>query len=537
MDRRSLRPYAVLVAFCACALPVGAWASGFEFPDNGTAALSRGGSFAASADDGLALHYNPAGLAFQKGARLTLGSNFVNENLTFTRSYSDGTSAAPVSNQSGIFPAPHFFLSHDFGLRDWTFGLGVYGPSAVGKVKFPATGASRYMLLEEDMLLAFLSFAASWSPTPELAVGATFQWMYMPKAFFSMTTGGYFNPNDAGAHCDNPQKTAATPCGYANSAWDVRTDIDAAQTFAPALRLGGLYRPGDHWSFALAGRVMPIDMVATGKVQITPSPAMSASTKLTHEKDGVTLSLKMPWTAVAGARYAGGKQGQDSWDVELNVTYEAWKSLDAFRLKFEGPVQVNLVGNKFDQPLADVAIQKQYQDVWGVRLGGSYPVARGVTLRAGTFYESAAVKQEYTNLDFIGWERVGLAAGLSWKITDHYEVAAGYEHILQPSRTVTNSQVREVQALSPCQPPYTAPQCKTLGKGLDASPPIVGNGLFESSFQIASVSIIARWGAAKPAKQPDAPPADAMAPVPVPAEAVPAAPPAPETPAPAHPGA
>ena len=502
--------------------------------------MSRGGAFAATADDGLAVHYNPAGLAFQKGTKLTLGGNLVNENLTFTRKYTDGTSAAPVSNQSGVFPAPHIFLSHDFGLQDWNFAVGVYGPSAVGKVQFPTNGASRYMLLDEDMLLAFISFSAAWSPTPELAVGATFQWMYMPKTHFAMTTGGYFNPNDAGAHCDNPQKTATNPCGYANNAYDVNTVIDASQTFAPALRLGGMYRPGDHWSFALAGRVMPIDMEATGKVQIVPSAAMEKLASLSHPKDGVTLSLKMPWTAVAGVRYAGGKQGVDSWDVELNVNYEAWKSLDAFRLKFEGPVKMTLQGNTFDQPLADVSIPKQYQDVWSVRLGGSYPIVRGLSLRAGAYYESAAVKQDYTNLDFIGWDRVGLAAGLSWKITPNYEVAAGFEEILQPSRTVTNSQVREVEALSPCQPPYTSASCKTLGKGADASPPVVGNGLFESSFQIASLSLIAHWGGTKPASQPAALPAQSAPPVlapPAPAEPAPLAPPAPEAPVPVAPGA
>lgn len=49
-----------------------AFAAGIEYPDNGTLAIGRGGAYAANPEDGLAFQYNPAGLAQQRGPRLTL---------------------------------------------------------------------------------------------------------------------------------------------------------------------------------------------------------------------------------------------------------------------------------------------------------------------------------------------------------------------------------------------------------------------------------------------------------------------------------
>ena len=56
-------------------LPTVAFAGGFEFPDNGTEALGRGGAFTAKADSPLAIEYNIGGLAKQRGTKLLFDSN------------------------------------------------------------------------------------------------------------------------------------------------------------------------------------------------------------------------------------------------------------------------------------------------------------------------------------------------------------------------------------------------------------------------------------------------------------------------------
>ncbi len=66
-------------------LPGAARANGFSHADNGTVPLGRGGAFAARASDGSAVAHNLAGLAGQRGTRLTLLSSFSDLHRCFTR--------------------------------------------------------------------------------------------------------------------------------------------------------------------------------------------------------------------------------------------------------------------------------------------------------------------------------------------------------------------------------------------------------------------------------------------------------------------
>src|SRR5689334_21378515 len=65
--RRTL--LAALVGGAGVSVATGALASNpLEYPDNGSAAFSRGGAWLAVANEPIATHYNPAGLATQASA-------------------------------------------------------------------------------------------------------------------------------------------------------------------------------------------------------------------------------------------------------------------------------------------------------------------------------------------------------------------------------------------------------------------------------------------------------------------------------------
>ena len=106
--------------------------------------------------------------------------------------------------------------------------------------------------------------------------------------------------------------------------------------------------------------------------------------------------------------------------------------------------------------------------------------------------QRVAVPLELTHLDFIGWDRIGVSAGAAWSF-GMVEVAVGYGFIYQGNREVFNSEVRQVQPLTQCQPPFTGPECTVAGQ--DASPPVVGNGLYQSHIHVGSIAVVTRWGA------------------------------------------
>src|SRR3954469_8022450 len=62
-----------------------AFAGGVEMPDLGASALGRGAAFTARADDGMAVQYNVAGFAQQRGTMLTLSTSVIASSSTFAR--------------------------------------------------------------------------------------------------------------------------------------------------------------------------------------------------------------------------------------------------------------------------------------------------------------------------------------------------------------------------------------------------------------------------------------------------------------------
>ena len=189
-------------------------AGGFETPDNGTEALGRGGAFVAKADDGTAIEYNIAGLARQRGTRITLDGNFVLSDIAFTRAGSypgnPGDTRTPYAGQryatthdkEGVFVAPFLAVSSDLGwFERWTFALGVYGPPSKGahnydvgargpgmtddpqaEVTLPggqrAPGPARYDLAKTNLLIVFPTLAAAVRVTRWLDLGLAAQLVY-----------------------------------------------------------------------------------------------------------------------------------------------------------------------------------------------------------------------------------------------------------------------------------------------------------------------------------------------------------------------
>ena len=52
-------------------------------------------------------------------------------------------------------------VASDFGLRNWTFAAGIYGPSAVGRHDYPTYGAQAFQLTKMDVLMAYYNVAAA----------------------------------------------------------------------------------------------------------------------------------------------------------------------------------------------------------------------------------------------------------------------------------------------------------------------------------------------------------------------------------------
>jgi long-chain fatty acid transport protein len=109
-----------------------AGASAFSIRENGARAMGMGGAFVAIADDGSALYYNPAGIAFQKGWRFQMDGLTVVGLFRFLPSDTPQGQFVPEKGFNGsVSPkainVASLYMTKDLSPR-WSFGLGVFSP-------------------------------------------------------------------------------------------------------------------------------------------------------------------------------------------------------------------------------------------------------------------------------------------------------------------------------------------------------------------------------------------------------------------------
>jgi long-subunit fatty acid transport protein len=429
-----------------------AMAAGVEHPDVGTVALGRGGAYAADPDGGLAILYNPAGLGRQAGLRAMLDASLAWQRLTFAPA--DGSPA--ISNGAPPFVAPAGVVSYGLGavgpLAGLTFAAGVAGPSAIGRLEYPAAGAQRYALISSDTQIAYGSAAVAAAFNRWLAAGVTVQLVHGTARFTQAVWSG------------DREGT--------NPAEDTIAHVDVASGYIPTAVVGVTVRPAERVAVGASYR-RGFTFDARGSLT-TDLRALAMATGAHQIGSDVTFSLPMPDVVRVGVLV----RPRARWLVEADVVYERWSALDALVLSPHGIVIAsdNLHTSK---PLPDIVYRKSFDDAWSVRVGGEHElVPAWLTVRGGYLHETSAVPLASTSVDFPNWERDVVTVGASVAIPRTpltFDVA--YAHHFLPTRTVTASGISQV--VTPC----LVPGCT------DPAPTVVGNGAYSAALDVLSASL------------------------------------------------
>ena len=126
------RKFLLVATVCLVSVLGRADGSAFTIYELGVRAMGMGGAFAAIADDGSALFYNPAGIAFQKGLRMEMDSLGVVGLFRFTPSAVPAGQYVPEKGFNGsvapkLIPVASLYMTKDLNEK-LTFGLGVFSP-------------------------------------------------------------------------------------------------------------------------------------------------------------------------------------------------------------------------------------------------------------------------------------------------------------------------------------------------------------------------------------------------------------------------
>jgi long-subunit fatty acid transport protein len=462
-------------------LPSAAWAGGFEFPDNDTEALGRGAAFTAKADDAMALQYNVAGLARQRGTRVLLGANLSFHSYTFQRSGAypgdptdpltvyAGLPYPKVSNSGGVFFAPLFGITTDFDKLDrWTFGFGVWGPSSVGNRTWGLkTGnlpaPSRYDLVSESLIIALPTLAAAVRVTKWLDLGVA---LHLVVGSFELENasvvplGANLCPFNDFAPCDAPTKintSGVTATASIGAMFHPRRDIDLG------LDLRG-----------------PADIDSSGTIS-TPELFIGTTDTPEHlakSSGNAQVHTHLPWVLRLGGRYRFLRGGFEAGDVELDVVYEAWAAAegDGDTVHIDD-LSMGLVHD------VTVKIQHNYRDTASVRLGGAYNQRLSVgvlTFRAGGFFDSAATHYKDTRLDIDTMAKWAGTVGVGYRARG-VAINVAYAYIWSPDRNVQNGTLQQLNGLDGTNTVQGDPL------------PVVNNGLYKAHTQVFSISLGVAW--------------------------------------------
>lgn len=494
----SIRHASLLVVAIACICwPTVVYGAGFEVGEHTPRATARGGTGAVNTADPSAVYFNPALLSRAADSQLLLSSNFLMLNAEFQRRDFDRPGGQPTQsfdlaeNQTGIFPIPFLTATFDVGPDDLSVGAGAFSPSAYGNPCFGTiedgecwptrNGATRGMVVEADMVVAYLGASAAYQldlgDDRKLDIGLTAA-LAVQDSDFSVVVEA--DPSVSPPWREDPDDEAFV------RGQDLRglapTGILGIAFRDGPMRLAASFRPPIRWNLSGEAQVEFSDFLQNQDTHLTD--------------DGIDLdtwqagSLRLGWGLVGGSHPAD--PDRPRWDLEVNAVWENWSLVEHFRLELDGEIETRAHGKIDDGEYPSVSLhpiyqRKGYQDTLSLRTGFSYGINEWMTAHTGGFLETAAQPLAYTSADFISWERYAGSAGASFHLLDGLDLDLGYTFIYSPSRTVQNGQVYNPIPMSQCRgPDFQDSQCEHPG-----TPP--GNpqneGQWNAHYQIISAGV------------------------------------------------
>lgn len=496
-----------------------AQAGGFDVPDIGAEALGRGGAFAAKADSPLALYYNVAGLAQQRGNRAQVDVNLIFYDQSFTRAGTypgdpkdprtpwAGKPYPTVHDEDNFGYQPFLGFTTNFGIPNFTLGFGIYAPPGIGKHQYGkrrniavpdakdpnkthispryevdlsdeggtsswsgstapnrAPAPTRYDIAQTDLLIIMPTLAASYRINKYLDVGAA-----------AIVAYGRFDLMNANMTNLGPYSCAGSP------------DYPGCDSY------GRVYAAGTSFSGQVAVLAHPtswLDIGASYRPQITFNakgsihPYVTPESPLQLDDFPVTFSTKLPHLVRFGIRavshYA---DGTERADIEFDGTWEKWSAEQyAYIHSDDFP---NGKPNDPNDPskgsYLDIQVPHHYRDTFSARLGGAYNYRltnlSRLIFRGGAYFDSAATHYADTHLDALTAAKYAFTLGLGYKYRG-FTINLAYAAIFSPDRNVTNSNLTAISSTDGTE--YV--------KGVD--PVItVGNGLYQTSIQTLSLGL------------------------------------------------
>jgi long-chain fatty acid transport protein len=414
--RRSLPP---VLAVAVLLLTSDAMAGGFNIYEMGARATSLGGAFTATADDGSAIFYNPAGLAYHPdGWGISLSVSPLNPQSKFTRAtgqtpilYPGDANSETTSNW--YLPTGAYFswkrekLSAGFGFFT-PFGLGVEWDR---KSSF----AGRPLSTNSQIQGYYLSPVVAYRVHEKVAVSVG---AHVVKTHLDLKSIRTANLGTGTGVTDVADVELS-----GTSDWTV--GLAAAVMAKPVehLTLGVNYKMGVKNEFK--------DQDATFTQIETGSPTVDAQVRSALlaqvgmlGTQNVSADLEFPDMVMMAARY----DFTERFGLEADAVWIGWSAFDKVVLDFEGGFQETL--------------EENYEDVWQFRFGAEYAATSQIRCMVGYVRDNSPQPTGSISPLLPDADRNDFSVGATWTSGNGlYDVTAGYMLVAFDERSTVENGV------------------------------------------------------------------------------------------------
>jgi long-chain fatty acid transport protein len=391
-------------------------AAGLKINEQGAKAMGMANAFTAQADDPTALYYNPAGIAFLKGAQISLGTVII----AVPQTEFDGTTGLSGSNvvheraKRDLFIAPNLYATYTMETLPVTLGLGVNSIYPLAK---SWDNSSEFRNQIQNIAVKPINFQPTvaylfedWNLALAGGLDITHAIVTLSK---SVATPDPANP-------DTPVELGLM--GLDGTATDLGYNVGVKWKPVKQLSLGAAYR--SEVTLKVKGDANFLATSQAGAAAIGRSADFTSFNSRIRATSTVSTTITLPDSLALGIAW----QPTEKLTLEFDAERTGWSSIKELQFEFDSS-QFNAFNNK-PEP-------KNWHDAWAYKIGGQYAVNKHLDLRTGFAYDTNPIPDSTLGAMLPDADRYNFTIG-SGLHNDYFSIDTAYMWVHWLDRTVNN---------------------------------------------------------------------------------------------------
>lgn len=368
---------------------------------------------AAAAEDASTIFFNPAGLTRLDRSQAIAGMHVVFPAARFSNENSTHLTGQPLSggqggNAGSTILIPNFYYSSRVNDR-FSAGLGVFSPFGLSTT-YDAGWVGRYHAVKSELISLNINPSLAYRVTDKLSLGLGVNAQYLKTELSNAIDFGTIFAS-LGASGAVPQGNDGLATFKADS-WSWGYNAGVLYEFTEDTRAGFAYRSrGDH--------------TLKGSAHFTGVPTINPTGRFLDA--GIRSEITLPDSVSLSIRHSLSEEVAALADV----TWTNWSTIDELRIRFDNPAE------------SDAVTTVHWKDTIRYAVGAVYSPGPW-TFRTGAAFDQSPVPDAAHGTPRVpDNDRIWLAAGVGYKLSDRITVDAAYAHLFVQDTAISKAAIGE----------------------------------------------------------------------------------------------